>query len=125
MYSDRFDGLSGNEDVGQMSAWYVLSAIGLYQANPMNGKYLFGSPVFDEAVVNVGANKVLSIRVINNSNQNKYIQRVLLNDKVYTKSYINYQDIIAGGRLTIEMGSTPSTSWGVKKADRPSSSLNK
>ncbi|TDH28615.1 glycoside hydrolase family 92 protein [Segetibacter sp. 3557_3] len=124
MYSDRFDGLSGNEDVGQMSAWYVLSAIGLYQANPMNGKFLVGSPVVDEAILQVGDKKTFTIKVQNNSSSNKYIQRILLNDKPYSKSYVPYKHIIAGGKMTIEMGNNPSSTWGVKLQDRPFSALD-
>lgn len=123
MYTDRPDGLCGNEDVGQMSAWYVLSALGLYEANPMNGKYLLGSPLMDEAVISVGHNKTFRIEVKNNSSEHKYIQRVMLNNKAYTKSYLLYKDIMAGGTMTIEMGGKPSAVWGVKKEDRPYSDV--
>ena len=124
MYSDRPDGLCGNEDVGQMSAWYVLSALGLYEANPMNGKYLLGSPLMDQAEISVGPGKTFRIEVKNNSSQHKYIQRVMLNNKAYTRSYISYKDIMSGGVLTIEMGGIPSASWGVKKEDRPYSAID-
>lgn len=122
LYTDRFDGLCGNEDVGQMSAWYVLSAMGFYPVNPSNGCYVFGSPVINSAVINVGNNKTFTMDVRNNSNVNKYIQRITLNGKEYTKSYIRYQDIMNGGKLVMEMGAKPS-SWGTAPADRPQSEM--
>jgi predicted alpha-1,2-mannosidase len=118
-YSDKPDGLIGNEDVGQMSAWYVLSSLGFYQVHPANGIFVFGSPVIDEATLKVGKEKTLHIVVKNNSNANKYIQRIQLNGEEYSKSYIAYSDIMKGGELIIEMGATPSKTWGVNLADRP------
>lgn len=123
LYTDKPDGLSGNEDVGQMSAWYVFSALGFYPANPANGLYVLGSPVVDAATLQVGNGKVFSVRVLNNSAQNKYIQRVTLNGKPYSKSYLLHRDIMAGGNLIIEMGSKPSATWGVRSEDRPYSEI--
>jgi predicted alpha-1,2-mannosidase len=123
LYSDKPDGLSGNEDVGQMSAWYIFSALGFYPANPANGLYVFGSPVFDEATINVGAGKAFTIEVKNNSAENKYIQKMTLNGKRYSKSYLQHRDIMRGGRLLIEMGNQPSSTWGVSPADRPYSEI--
>jgi predicted alpha-1,2-mannosidase len=119
LYSDKIDGLCGNEDVGQMSAWYVLSALGIYPVNPSNGQYVFGSPLFDEAALQVANGKTFTIRANNNSNKNIYIQKITLNGKPYTKSYILHSDIMAGGSLIFEMGDKPSTGWGVKPGDRP------
>jgi predicted alpha-1,2-mannosidase len=118
-YSAKPDGLIGNEDVGQMSAWYVLSSLGFYQVHPANGIFVFGSPVIDEATLKLGKEKTLHILVKNNSSANKYIQRIQLNGKEYPKSYITYNDIMKGGELVIEMGATPSKTWGVNPADRP------
>lgn len=118
-YTDRPDGIIGNEDVGQMSAWYVLSAIGFYPVSPAGGVYVFGSPVVNSAVLNAGG-KTFSITVKNNSAENKYIQRISLNGMDYTKAYLLHQDLIKGGTMTIEMGSKPSTTWGLKQEDRPS-----
>jgi len=118
LYTDKFDGLCGNEDVGQMSAWYVLSALGFYQVNPANGIYVIGSPVIDDATLQVGAGKTFRVVAKNNSAANKYVQRIILNGKEYTKSYIHYKDIVRGGTMTIERGSKPSA-WGTKPADRP------
>ena len=118
MYKDDYDGLSGNEDVGQMSAWYVLSAMGLYQVEPAGGKYIIGSPLFDSAEMNVGKGKSFRIVCKDNSKENIYVQSALLNGKPYSKSYIRYEDMIKGGVLELQMGSQPSR-WGTRPADRP------
>lgn len=117
-YSDGIDGLSGNEDVGQMSSWYVLSALGFYQVAPAGGVYVFGSPLFDKATIQVGHGKVFRITAHQNSSENKYIREVRLNGKSHTKSYILHKDIAAGGELEFVMGKSPS-SFGVNKEDRP------
>jgi predicted alpha-1,2-mannosidase len=118
MYKDDFDGLSGNEDVGQMSAWYIISSLGLYQVEPEGGKFVFGSPIFDVATLNVGNGKTFTIEALNNSKENKYIQSAKLDGKAYTKSYIDYQDIMKGGKLQFVMGAKPSK-FGTAKKDRP------
>lgn len=123
LYSDKPDGLSGNEDVGQMSAWYIFSALGFYPANPANGLYVFGSPVVDGATLQLGGGKTFSVQVKNNSAKNKYIQNITLNGKKYTRSYIAHADLMKGGTMIIEMGSTPSKTWGVQRADRPYSEI--
>lgn len=123
MYTAKPDGLSGNEDVGQMSAWYILSALGFYQVNPSEGIFVFGSPVVDEATLNVRPGKQFRIHVKNNSAVNKYIQGVRLNGKPYAKSYLRYEDIVKGGDVDIQMGPKPSPSWGVQAVDRPRSSV--
>lgn len=111
-YHDQPAGLSGNEDVGQMSAWYVLSSIGFYQVEPAGGKYIFGSPIVDEAIIQVKDNKTFKIIAKDNSVENKYIQSAMLNGKPYEKYYIDYKDIEAGGTLEFVMGNTPSSTWG-------------
>ncbi len=117
-YRNDVDGLSGNEDVGQMSAWYVLSSIGLYQEEPAGGKYIIGSPLFNEATLNVGDGKTFTVKAVNNSDENIYVQSATLNGKRYDKSYIDYRDIIAGGTLELVMGPKPSK-WGTSKKSRP------
>ncbi len=117
-YHNGLDGLSGNEDVGQMSAWYVLSSIGLYQEEPAGGKYIIGSALFNEATLNVGDGKTFTVKTVNNSDENIYVQSATLNGKRYDKSYIDYSDIIAGGTLTLAMGPKPSK-WGTAKKNRP------
>ena len=103
LYFDGEAGLSGNEDVGQMSAWYVMSALGFYQAEPATARYWFGSPIIDEATLKVAGGQ-MHIVVKNNSEQNKYIQRVWLNGKEYRQPWISHADLTAGGELRIEMG---------------------
>ena len=121
MYTDKTDGLSGNEDVGQMSAWYVLSSLGFYQVSPAGGPYVFGSPLFAEATIRLAEGKKLAIIAHNNSATNKYIQSVKLNGQPYHNAYISYEDICKGGKLEFEMGDKPSPTFGVDKANRPQS----
>ena len=118
MYRNDFDGLSGNEDVGQMSSWYVLSSIGLYQVEPAGGKYVFGSPLFDDVTIQIGKGKTFTVKAPGNSKENIYVQSARLNGKPYTKSYINYKDIVSGGTLELVMGPNPSK-FGTKAKDRP------
>jgi predicted alpha-1,2-mannosidase len=115
------EGMSGNDDCGQMSAWYILSSMGMYPVLPANGAYVFGSPLFDRATIKVRNNKIFTVETVNNSADNIYIQRVELNSKPYTKTYILYEDIIKGGMLKFFMGSTPDKSYGADKDDRPKS----
>lgn len=118
-YSSKPDGLCGNEDVGQMSAWYIFTAMGFYPVNPANGAYVFGTPLINSASISLAGNKKFNIKAVNNSADNKYIQKVVLNGKPYTKSYILHKTITAGGSMQIYMGNKPSASWGVKPEDRP------
>ena len=121
LYTDKTDGLSGNEDCGQMSAWYIMSSMGLYPVNPSNGAYVFGSPLFDEASINLPDNKKFNIIAENNSDTNIYIQSVTLNGKDYSKSFITHKDIMAGGELIFKMGKKINTEFGKKIEDRPQS----
>ena len=118
MYKNAEDGLSGNEDVGQMSAWYVISTLGLYQVEPAGGKYVFGSPLFDEATVQLPEGKTFTVKALDNSPENVYVQSVRWNGKPYTKSYLLYKDIMGGGTLEFTMGPNPSK-FGTAKKDRP------
>ena len=106
LYSAEPDGLSGNEDVGQMSAWYILSSLGFYQVEPGTDRYWFGSPVFDKAEIAVEGG-TFTITTENNSDENRYIRSITLNGKAYTKGYIEHKDIAAGGELVIRMGAEP------------------
>ena len=117
LYFDAPAGLSGNEDCGQMSAWYILSAVGFYQVAPSGGVYVFGSPIVDKATLTVGGT-TFTVIANNNSDTNIYIQSVTLNGKPYTKAYIDFQDIVKGGELVFEMGDTPSD-FGSAVEDRP------
>ena len=105
-YRDAFDGLSGNEDMGQMSAWYLMSALGFYQVEPAGARYWFGSPIVQRAELSVSGGKFV-IETINNSDKNIYIKSVALNGKPHNLPYIEHCDIERGGTLTIEMSDTP------------------
>ena len=118
MYFDQPDGLSGNEDVGQMSAWYILSSVGLYQVDPVGGRFVIGSPLFDKATVNVGAGKTFTVVAKNNSDRNIYVQSARLNGKALKNSYIDFNDIRHGGTLELQMGPKPSK-WATAAACRP------
>ncbi|WP_455944815.1 GH92 family glycosyl hydrolase [Leyella stercorea] len=118
MYLDQPDGLSGNEDVGQMSAWYILSSVGLYQVDPVGGRFVIGSPLFDKATVNVGAGKTFAVVAKNNSDRNIYVQSARLNGKALKNSYIDFNDIRHGGTLELVMGPKPSK-WATAAACRP------
>lgn len=103
LYKAAPDGMSGNEDAGQMSAWYILSSLGFYQVEPASGRYWFGSPMWDEAEFAVPGGKFV-IKTVNNSPENMYIRSVKLNGKPYDKPYIMHSDIMQGGELIMEMG---------------------
>lgn len=118
MYLDQPDGLSGNEDVGQMSAWYILSSVGLYQVDPVGGRFVIGSPLFDKATVNVGGGKTFTVVAKNNSDKNIYVQSARLNGKTLKNSYVDFNDIRRGGTLELVMGPKPSK-WAATTACRP------
>lgn len=118
MYLDQPDGLSGNEDVGQMSAWYILSSVGLYQVDPVGGRFVIGSPLFDKATVNVGGGKTFTVVAKNNSDKNIYVQSARLNGKTLKNSYVDFNDIRRGGTLELVMGPKPSK-WATTTACRP------
>jgi predicted alpha-1,2-mannosidase len=107
LYHDRPSGLSGNEDVGQMSAWYVLSALGFYQVEPAGGKFIFGSPLVDKAILQLKDGKTLEIIARNNSAANKYIRHISFNGKPYDTYYINFKDIKDGGTIEFVMSCHP------------------
>ena len=117
------NGLSGNEDCGQMSAWYVWSAMGLYPMNPASGEYVFGSPLVDDVTIYLPANKVFKMTVKNNNKANKYIQKITWNDVEYKQSFMKHSDLMRGGNWVITMGSKPSR-FGVDAETWPSSMGN-
>jgi predicted alpha-1,2-mannosidase len=102
-YNATPTGLCGNEDCGQMSAWYVFSAMGFYPVNPASGVYDFGSPLFEEVKLNLGNGKTFTVRANNVSEENKYIQSVKLNGEPYDKLFITHEDLMQGGILEFEM----------------------
>ena len=121
LYTDKPDGLSGNEDCGQMSAWHIFSSLGFYPVNPSNGAYVFGSPLFEEASIVLPENKKFTIIAKENSDHNIYIQSVELNGKDYKYSYITHKDIVKGGELIFNMGPKPNKNFGKEKEFRPQS----
>ena len=118
-YTDKPDGLIGNEDCGQMSAWYLMSAMGLYQMNPADGVFVFGSPRFKRIEMKVHDGQTFVVEAPDNSPENIYIKKVYLNGRPYDKSYITYQDIVNGGTLTFIMDKRPNKKFGSAPQDRP------
>ncbi len=111
-YTTLPDGYIGNEDCGQMSAWFVLSAMGFYPVNPANGIYDFGSPLFDTCIIQFENNNTFSITAENLSSENVYIQSATLNDEAYNKTYIRHENIMNGGELHFVMGAKPNKEFG-------------
>lgn len=118
------DGLIGNEDCGQMSAWYVMSAMGFYSVCPGQLQYAIGTPVFDKVTINLENGKQFVIKAENVSSSNYYIQSATLNSKAYTKCYLNHNDIMNGGEVVFNMGNTENKSWGSAELDVPITSIN-
>jgi hypothetical protein len=118
-YKPLPDGLAGNEDCGQMSAWYVLSAAGFYPVTPGSTIYAIGSPLFSEVRFNLENKKSFVVKANNVSEQNIYVQSATLNGKPYTKSYIEHGALMAGGELVFEMGAQPNHTWGRGSGNEP------
>lgn len=106
-YKNEPNGHCGNEDCGQMSSWYVFNALGFYPVNPAQGVYAFGSPLVDSATIHLENGKVFTVKTLNNSSENKYIQSVLLNAKETNNNYILHEEILEGGTLVFKMGPKP------------------
>ncbi|MCP9610951.1 GH92 family glycosyl hydrolase [Coprobacter tertius] len=118
-YTDKPDGVIGNEDCGQMSAWHIMSALGFYQVSPSGGQLVFGSPLFTKAIIELPGNKKFEVIAQNNNKKNIYIQSVTLNGKPYLKSFIDYNDIMKGGKLVFKMGNKPNKQFGKAPINRP------
>ena len=119
LYTAEPDGISGNEDAGQMSAWYVLSAMGFYPVTPGMEYYVIGAPLFDKIIVNLENGKKFQIIANNNKIDHPYIQSATLNEKPYSKSILRHDDILSGSKLVFEMGKEPNKEWAKLKEDRP------
>ncbi|KIQ16559.1 alpha-mannosidase [Flavobacterium sp. MEB061] len=113
-YNTTPNGLSGNEDCGQMSAWYVFSSMGLYPMNPASGEYEIGSPIFEKAKINLEGGKSFVIEAENVSNKNFYIQSATLNGVPFNTTVITHKQILQGGILHFVMGAEPNKNWGTK-----------
>ena len=122
LYTNSPDGISGNEDCGQMSAWYIFSSLGFYPVTPGSNQYIIGSPLFDKATIQFEDGKSFTVEAINNSLENKYIKNVRLNNKAYSYSYLKHSDIVKGGNLVFEMTDRP-TNWGSDEAFIPSTEI--
>jgi predicted alpha-1,2-mannosidase len=107
LYNEGHSGYSGNEDCGQMSAWYIFSAIGFYPVNPANSVYCFGSPQLQQAVIHLASGKHFTVVTHNGGGINSYIQKIVFNGQPYKKIYITHQDIETGGLLEFFMGAKP------------------
>jgi predicted alpha-1,2-mannosidase len=114
-YTNARDGLCGNEDCGQMSAWYIFSALGFYPVNPVDGEYVIGSPAFPKATINLPGNKTFTISRDSNK---KYIDKVRLNGNDLSRVYLTHKEITDGGRLEFIMADKPGT-WGTAEQDAP------
>ena len=107
LYHTAPDGLSGNEDAGQMSAWYLFSALGFYPVNPVSGEYVLGSPEVSSAKIHLENGKTFSVQALNQSKENVYVQSASLNGQPLQQFFIRHSDILAGGSLVFEMGALP------------------
>jgi predicted alpha-1,2-mannosidase len=122
-YGAGVKGLCGNEDVGQMSAWYILSAIGFHPVSPVDGIYVIGSPLFDQVTLRLDPKyhpgKTFTVRTRNNSAQNIYVQSATLNGKPLTRAWLRHAEVINGGTLELVMGPQPNEQWGSAPQDLP------
>ena len=124
LYSSKPDGLCGNESYGQLSAWYVLSALGFYPVCPGRDEYLIGTPLFPKVTIDIGGGKTFVLRAKNISPYNIYIQEAALNGQVFEQSFLNHADLINGGELLFTMGRAPNKQWGNRTGGIPISSIS-
>jgi predicted alpha-1,2-mannosidase len=118
-YNDGPGGLGGNDDAGQMSAWYMFASMGFYPVNPISGEYLLCSPIFDQVAIKLPNEKTLTIIAHKRSKNSMYINAVKWNGASYTKNYINYNNLVKGGRLDIFLQDAPCKSWAPDIKDQP------
>ena len=118
-YSDQPDGLIGNEDCGQMSAWYIFSSLGFYPVFTASGQYVIGSPLFDKATIRLENGKRFTVETAGNSPENRYVQSIELDGEPYPYSYITHDAIMRGGLLKIRMGGEPNRDFGADPEYRP------
>ncbi|MDR0969981.1 MAG: GH92 family glycosyl hydrolase [Lentimicrobiaceae bacterium] len=125
LYTTEKDGLIGNEDCGQMSAWYVMSALGFYPVTPGSSQYIIGAPRFDNATIQLENGKTFVVKAKELNEENIYVKKIKLNGKELKNSYLSHQDIINGGELLFEMTSDPNTEWGTKETYFPVAHITK
>ncbi len=121
MYDDTPEGLSGNEDCGQMSAWYVLSALGLYPVNPASATYVLASPLFDRATVDLGEGRRFTVSVERSSPADVYVQSGTLGGKPLPRAWLTHDEVMSAGELHVVLGPNPNPAWATAAADRPPS----
>ncbi|WP_430972644.1 GH92 family glycosyl hydrolase [Sunxiuqinia rutila] len=121
LYRTGPGGLCGNEDMGSLSSWYVLSSLGFYAVTPGSPTYVIGSPLFGEVRLKVENGKTFTVKAVNNSTQNKYIQSAMLNGKPFSRTWISHAEIMEGGVLEFQMGPKPQRGWGTGISDVPPS----
>ena len=119
MYRNHIDGLCGNDDCGQMSAWYIFSAMGFYPVCPASGQYVIGAPYLPYMKVRMGSGKYLEIKAPKVSDKNRYIQQIRWNGKPYTQAYVTYEMLMQGGLLEFDMGSKPNKKLFQQAATKP------
>jgi predicted alpha-1,2-mannosidase len=124
LYTPAPDGLCGDEDNGQTSAWYVFSAMGMYSVAPGTNQYVLGAPLFKKSTLKLENGNTFVINAGNNSAENRYVQKAKLNGKTHTKNYLNHSDITNGGTFNLTMSSKPNKSKGVNASDFPYSMSN-
>jgi putative alpha-1,2-mannosidase len=107
MYKPTTDGRGGNEDCGQMSAWYIFSSLGFYPVAPASGEYSIGSPLVRSATIRLENGKIFAIEAKNQSESNVYVQQVLLNGLPFTMPVLRHADVMKGGKLVFVMGAAP------------------
>ncbi len=122
LYKNDPDGVSGNEDCGQMSAWYVLSSLGFYPVTPGANQYIIGSPLFEKATLNLENKKQFTIQAENISDSAIYIEKAFLNDIELNRTFITHNEIIAGGILKFYMTDAP-TNWGTQEGQEPKTEI--
>ncbi|MDO1502401.1 GH92 family glycosyl hydrolase [Winogradskyella maritima] len=127
LYHNDSDGVSGNEDCGQMSAWYVLSSMGFYSVTPGSNEYIIGTPLFDKATINLesrngSGGKQFTIKANNRSEINKYVERVVLNGKDLDVTFLKHEDIVNGGTLEFFMTGNPAV-WGSREGNEPTTKI--
>ncbi|WP_377152770.1 GH92 family glycosyl hydrolase [Roseateles sp. UC29_93] len=123
LYSDQPDGLSGNEDCGQMSAWLVLSALGLYPVDPVSARYVFGSPLVERATLALPGGRTLEIDAVGNGPAQCHVSAVTWRGQPYTRSWIDHASLMQGGRLVFTMAASPNPDFGAAPASRPPAAL--
>ena len=118
-YKNNIDGLCGNDDCGQMSAWYIFSVMGFYPVCPGSDQYVLGAPYLPYLKVCLGNGKTLEIKAPEVGDENRYVQKVTLNGQEISNLYLTHEQLMQGGELVFEMGSKPNLTRGMNAEDKP------